>query len=980
MLTKPKYITNKELLHEIHKSKKSYCYYIEDKYSDYDNIAPSVDAITVELAEEVLAKKNSKTRKDPKAVVKTSIDELVFRVMTYEHVPLCDDKKKRSRTEAGQGHLRTNFPPFKHYILRDGVAQEVGRSHWRYGLDNGVFSGDHGKITNRLAQMFLLLVERYSRRGNWRGYCVSDDTEALTQRGWLSHNDINEQDTVLSYNGERLAWSGLKSIFRDDFDGKMFHLTVRGMDALVTPGHKFVTQDGLKPVELLLAKDRVILSADAVSGPIAPKYNDAFVELVGWTITEGNFYKDASRTYNRVTIFQNEGEYAQRIRNCLSALGSSYGESTTKKCIAFSLPKKISDDLSDVIEIDGRVPRMDFILSLSENQRELLINTMIDADGYRSTHVGYTQKSRNHMDAFVALCTLAGYRTSVSSRSIVSFGKPTDILNCVLFSDRAKHSKVENIDFHGGKKKGSGLTKLDHQNEPTVDYAGLVWCPETEYGSFMCRRNGKVFLTGNTYNEDMRGTALLQLSQVGLVFDESKGDNPFAFYTTTIKNCLGGDTMVLTKEFGSVPISDISEQDVTLLDGNGDWVKCHIHDHGVQETQLNYFQSGGQKIGVWSTLNHGWISNGARVETEQFAGHEVHVDDLRPLKNINDSEQYRQGVIHGLVYGDGNFQYVNKSTEMNIFKFRLCSQHDSLEQWFAEFKVSHPVSYKGDPHYRIESKLNLKKFPENPGSNPDYLLGFVRGWFAADGCVSTVPTPTLCGDESEFNWLKKWGPLVGWHLNNFTVLSDTTNFGKRKKRSVNMHLVKSTMDADDFLIEKHRLRWATRPQVRPVADRGRKYDWNLIEQLKKQGKTWEEIASSLNFDRNQLKGAYNTRSMRQNNKQNASRDWVVYGSRQPDMRRMERVFCPVVDTTGSFALASGIHSSNCFTRVVIVERKNQNIRDDLLTMAGARPSYTRQIENELAHKFADQGTAKPMVKRGRKAKTATPVPVENDDE
>jgi hypothetical protein len=39
-----------------------------------------------------------------------------------------------------------------------------------------------------------------------------------------------------------------------------------------------------------------------------------------------------------------------------------------------------------------------------------------------------------------------------------------------------------------------------------------------------------------TYNDEMRGQALLQLSQVGLQFDESKSNNPFAFYTTVTTN------------------------------------------------------------------------------------------------------------------------------------------------------------------------------------------------------------------------------------------------------------------------------------------------------------------------------------------------------------------------------------------------------------------------------------------------------------
>ena len=41
---------------------------------------------------------------------------------------------------------------------------------------------------------------------------------------------------------------------------------------------------------------------------------------------------------------------------------------------------------------------------------------------------------------------------------------------------------------------------------------------------------------GYTYNEEMRGQAILQLSQIGLQFDESKSENPFAYYTAAVTN------------------------------------------------------------------------------------------------------------------------------------------------------------------------------------------------------------------------------------------------------------------------------------------------------------------------------------------------------------------------------------------------------------------------------------------------------------
>ena len=63
---------------------------------------------------------------------------------------------------------------------------------------------------------------------------------------------------------------------------------------------------------------------------------------------------------------------------------------------------------------------------------------------------------------------------------------------------------------------------------------------------------------GYTYNDEMQASALLQLSQIGLQFDESKSQNPFAYYTAAITNSF---TRVLNLEKKGQNIrDDILEQ------------------------------------------------------------------------------------------------------------------------------------------------------------------------------------------------------------------------------------------------------------------------------------------------------------------------------------------------------------------------------------------------------------------------------------
>ena len=116
----------------------------------------------------------------PRKIDKT---DLVFRVNTYDHIPM-DSARKKNPKQTSDHHAKVNFPPFQHYRLdKKGKLKCVGKSHWIGGMSNGYFSVDHGKITNSLAMMFMKLCERYGTRANWRGYTYNDEmqSQALMQ-------------------------------------------------------------------------------------------------------------------------------------------------------------------------------------------------------------------------------------------------------------------------------------------------------------------------------------------------------------------------------------------------------------------------------------------------------------------------------------------------------------------------------------------------------------------------------------------------------------------------------------------------------------------------------------------------------------------------------------------------------------------------------------------------------------------------------
>ena len=217
---KHNYLNNKDILKEIHRSKNTYCSYLTPDCADYDLIIHNLNQIDdkviaqakenradrlARLALEAATVNGEKRKLDEFQIDPNSINssEVVFRVMTWEHVPVLDTGKK-VEVEEDEDYIHTeyddddavktpavavkyvkcNFPPFQHFKLDDtNKPYCVGKSHWKGKLDDGEWSRDHGTMTKTLALMFMKLCERYATRSNWRGYTYNDEmrSQALLQ-------------------------------------------------------------------------------------------------------------------------------------------------------------------------------------------------------------------------------------------------------------------------------------------------------------------------------------------------------------------------------------------------------------------------------------------------------------------------------------------------------------------------------------------------------------------------------------------------------------------------------------------------------------------------------------------------------------------------------------------------------------------------------------------------------------------------------
>jgi len=191
-MRKVNYLNNKDLLKQIHISKSSFCSFVDPEYHQYDIILENIEKINIRTIAEAkrnkakrLQQQDFETRKEAGEKVKLAdceIDyrkitkeELVFRIMTFDHIPEEPGRKKNPKTIADT-KVKLNFPPFQHFKFNENDELVcIGKSHWIGGMENGYFSQKHARATNELAKMWMKLCERYATRGNVRGYTYNDE-------------------------------------------------------------------------------------------------------------------------------------------------------------------------------------------------------------------------------------------------------------------------------------------------------------------------------------------------------------------------------------------------------------------------------------------------------------------------------------------------------------------------------------------------------------------------------------------------------------------------------------------------------------------------------------------------------------------------------------------------------------------------------------------------------------------------------------
>lgn len=341
-------------------------------------------------------------------------------------------------------------------------------------------------------------------------YCVDPETEMLTARGWMRYEDLEVGELVYTadIDSGMAGWQPLQAVNVFDHDGKMLALEGQQHSSLTTDNHRWFVSQRTKtgPVTQWRRSDQ-LTQASAVPRtlpgmtPVTPTVSDALVELLAWFWTEGSIQGRG------VTIYQSHVANPVKNHRIAAALKSLFGSagkvrdgglwyaSRHGRMTHFHLCAAAATLLLELAP--DKVVRPEFFGTLTQSQLELFINTSIDGDGTRSKadgQVSITQASEDRIRSFEVACALAGIPTNTTEYvAPAGFDKGGDIRmwrTCLVRRSMYVYPKRNSELAERGKRSGSSAE--------WVEYSGKVWCPTTPNGTFLARRRGTVYWTGNS--------------------------------------------------------------------------------------------------------------------------------------------------------------------------------------------------------------------------------------------------------------------------------------------------------------------------------------------------------------------------------------------------------------------------------------------------------------------------------------------------
>lgn len=349
------------------------------------------------------------------------------------------------------------------------------------------------KVALRQKILYNSVVKRIGPSYYFFRGCVDDKTEILTRRGWQTHDTMREGEAIPTVNmkTKEIEIQSVNKLHKYDVNENLLHFKNGTVDMLLTKDHRCLLESrrtgklsikrarNIKP----RSSDYIPMHSNGYHG--GADNNVAFSKILGWVIGDGTYWTERCKKhlklgvkfyeYPRVDIIQKKN--CVELEDDLKKAGISfYIKKTSNGVNRYVLSRSVSKRIKAALP--GKRMPIETLFKMSYACLRELYNGLMASDG--SKRNVFYQSDIETMNMFQVLVSLLGKSSNVTKRKK---GRAGD-----SFGKKDKYTA-----FIREKKKSNKFTIKERK------YKGVVWCPETDNGTIIIRRNGKVQLTGQSW-------------------------------------------------------------------------------------------------------------------------------------------------------------------------------------------------------------------------------------------------------------------------------------------------------------------------------------------------------------------------------------------------------------------------------------------------------------------------------------------------
>lgn len=394
------------------------------------------------------------------------------------------------------------------------------------------YYGQIVKLTKELAEEKIKVINNRSKiteasRQCWN--CVDFETEILTTDGWKRYNEVNRGDSILSYNlnSQKVELDAITDVHTINEKTDVYQFESPTFSAVCTPNHRWVVGEDNEVPRIKFAEniyknkwsDYPILrvSDNNLNEEIACKLSDDELKLLGYIMADGSL----SNKYYGIDLYQsvNSEKNAlvyQNTKDICGRLRIEYTENVVGDG-QYSLYLRKTDFLYWIWStFKDSTLTWEFVSTLNQHQAEVLMWSMIEGDGTldnNHTTISICCGTKEKADVFQYLAFVAGHATNC-------YETIPDIHNSYSSSNRC-YENLTNAEGIHITRPYYNVTVLrvkrahiypHHKSKSTCEG---VWCVTTTNSTWVARRRGKVYITGNSIIQgsaaDLTKLAMLRL-------------------------------------------------------------------------------------------------------------------------------------------------------------------------------------------------------------------------------------------------------------------------------------------------------------------------------------------------------------------------------------------------------------------------------------------------------------------------------------